>query len=43
MTIEEADRRGGRFKVRRCRIFLENVVRWKEKVAVGFYEGGSVG
>jgi len=43
VVIEEADGRGGRFKVGRCRHFLEDVVRWKEKGAVGVYEGESVG
>ena len=43
MVIEETDGRGGRFKVGRCSHILEDVVEWKEKVDVGFYEGGSVG
>ena len=43
VVIEEADGRGGRFKIGRCRHFFEDVVRWKEKVTVGFYDGGYVG
>ena len=43
MVTEKADGSGGRFKVGRCRHLLENMVRWKEKGAVGVYEGGSVG
>ena len=42
VVIEGADRRGGRFKIRRCRHFLEDVLRWKEEGAFGVYEGGSV-
>ena len=36
VAIEETNGRGWRFKVGRCRHFLEDLVRWKEKGALGF-------